>query len=70
MEENRKSAEWSAQIVSEDLAIITGVQRNLNAGVYERGPLSPKYEAAVKGFQDMVREELGPRAPVQSVAAE
>ena len=46
------------------MAIITGVQRNLNAGVYERGPLSPKYEAAVKGFQDMVREEFGARGPV------
>ena len=69
-EENRQSAEWSAQIVTEDLEIITGVQRNLNAGVYDRGPLSPKYEAAVKSFQDMVREELGPRTPLQSVAAE
>jgi choline monooxygenase len=69
-EENRKSAEWSAQIVSEDLDIITGVQRNLNAGVYERGPLSPKYEAAVKSFQDMVRGELQSRGPRQSVAAE
>jgi choline monooxygenase len=69
-EENRKSAEWSAQIVTEDLAIITGVQRNLNAGVYDRGPLSPKYEAAVKSFHDMVRDELGPRGPLQSVAAE
>ena len=69
-EENRKSAEWSAQIVTEDLDIITGVQRNLNAGVYERGPLSPKYEAAVKGFQDMVRDELTPRGPRHSVAAE
>ena len=37
-EENRQSAEWSAQIVTEDLDIITGVQRNLNAGVYDRGP--------------------------------
>jgi choline monooxygenase len=69
-EENQKSAEWSAQIVSEDLAIITGVQRNLNVGVYERGPLSPKYEGAVKAFQDMVREEFGARGPVQSFAAE
>jgi phenylpropionate dioxygenase-like ring-hydroxylating dioxygenase large terminal subunit len=69
-EENRKSAEWSAQIVSEDLAIITGVQRNLNVGVYERGPLSPKYEGAVKAFQDMVREEFGARGPVRSFAAE
>lgn len=32
-EENRRSAEWSAEIVSEDIGIILGVQRNLNAGV-------------------------------------
>jgi hypothetical protein len=69
-EENRRSAEWSAQIVTEDLDIITGVQRNLNAGIYDRGPLSPKYEAAVKAFQDMVRDELSPRDPLRTVAAE
>jgi len=69
-EENKHSMEWSAQIVSEDLEIITGVQRNLNAGVYERGPLSPKYEAAVKAFQDMVREALHPRDPLRSNAIE
>ena len=69
-EENRRSAEWSAEIVSEDLDIITGVQRNLNVGVYERGPLSPKYEYAVKAFQEMVRDELGPQGRLQSIAAE
>jgi choline monooxygenase len=69
-EENRQSAEWSAQIVTEDLDIITGVQRNLNAGIYTRGPLSPKYEYAVKAFQDMVRDELAPPAPRQGIAAE
>ncbi len=69
-EENRTSAEWSAQIVTEDLDIITGVQRNLNAGIYERGPLSPKYEYAVKAFQDMVRAELEPHPPLHRVAAE
>jgi len=69
-EENQQSVEWSAQIVTEDLDIITGVQRNLNAGVYERGPLSPKYEAAVKAFQDMVRDELRPLDPVRQFAAE
>ncbi len=69
-DENRRSAEWSAQIVTEDLDIITGVQRNLNAGIYERGPLSPKYEGAVKAFQSMVREELTPRDPPRRVAAE
>ncbi|HWK44746.1 MAG TPA: aromatic ring-hydroxylating dioxygenase subunit alpha [Stellaceae bacterium] len=52
--ENRRSVEWSAQIVTEDLAIIAGVQRNLTTGIYERGILSPRHEHAVLGFQHMV----------------
>ena len=69
-EESLRSVEWSAAIVSEDLEIITGVQRNLNAGVYARGPLSPKYEKGVKAFQDMVRDELGPHDRAEDVAAQ
>jgi len=57
-EENHRSADWSAEIVTEDLEIVTGVQRNLNLGVYQRGLLSPKHEHAVLAFQDMVRESL------------
>ncbi len=57
-EENRRAAEWSAEIVSEDLAIVTGVQRNLDAGIYDRGLLSPRHEQAVGAFQDMVRAAL------------
>lgn len=59
-EENRQSAEWSAQIVTEDLAMVEGVQRNLEAGVFTRGPLSPRWEHAVAAFQDMVRESCAP----------
>ena len=69
-EHNRQSAEWSAQIVSEDLDIITGVQRNLNAGIYDRGPLSPRYEHAVSGFQAMVRDAMGEPAAPSRIAAE
>ncbi|GGD35927.1 aromatic ring-hydroxylating oxygenase subunit alpha [Aureimonas glaciei] len=70
-EANRQSAEWSAQIVSEDIDIILGVQRNLNAGVYQRGPVSPKYEHGVLGFQNMVRDALADPAPAaRQVAAE
>ncbi|MGF6233283.1 choline monooxygenase [Inquilinus ginsengisoli] len=69
--ENRQSIEWSAQIVSEDLDIITGVQRNLNAGIYQRGPLSPKHEHAVHAFQDMVRRGMADHpAPAHRAAAE
>ena len=35
-----------------------GVQRNLEAGVYDRGILSPRHEGAVRAFQDMVRAAL------------
>ena len=67
--ENRAAAEWSAQIVTEDLAMVEGVQRNLAAGIYERGPLSPKWEHGVVAFQDMVRAALDPAPRLQSVAA-
>lgn len=57
-EENARSAAWSAQIITEDLDIVTGVQRNLNTGIYDRGILSPRQEKAVKAFQDMVRRAM------------
>lgn len=57
-EENMRSAEWSAQIVTEDLAIVTGVQRNLAAGIYDCGPVSPRHEHAVLAFQKMVQASL------------
>lgn len=56
--ERDRITEWAIEIVSEDIAVVTGVQRNLNAGVYDRGRLSPKHEHALKGFQDMVRRSL------------
>ncbi len=55
---NRESAEWSAQIVSEDIDMVLGVQRNLNAGVYTNGILSPQREQAVAAFQQLVRTAL------------
>ncbi len=66
-EENRRSAEWSAQIVTEDLAMVETVQRNLNAGIYTQGPLSPRWEHAVAALQDMVRESTN-NAPLKAVA--
>lgn len=53
--ERDRIAEWAIEIVSEDIEIVTGVQRNLNTGVYDRGRLSPKHEHALKGFQNMAR---------------
>ena len=39
----------------EDIAICEAVQRNLNAGVYETGRLSPKQESGVAWLQSEVR---------------
>jgi phenylpropionate dioxygenase-like ring-hydroxylating dioxygenase large terminal subunit len=57
-EANRQSAEWSAQIVAEDIDMVVGVQRNLNTGIYRQGLLSPEREEAVAAFQGMVRDAL------------
>ena len=47
------------------------MQRNLNAGIYQRGPLSPKHEHAVHAFQDMVRRGMADHpAPAHRAAAE
>ena len=48
----------SAEVLDEDRAICEAVQRNLDAGVYDRGPLSPRHEAGVAAFQRWVREAV------------
>jgi choline monooxygenase len=39
--------------------ICEAVQRNLDAGVYDRGVLSPRHEVAVGWFQNRVAALLG-----------
>lgn len=51
----------SKLLLMEDAAICEAVQRNLDAGVYDQGVLSPKHEAGVALFQRLVREHLAPR---------
>ena len=55
VEESRK---LSASLMDEDRAVCEAVQRNLDAGVYDRGPLSPRHEAGVAAFQRWVREAV------------
>jgi choline monooxygenase len=43
---------------AEDLAICEAVQRNLDAGIYETGRLSPKHEKGVAWFQSQIRAAL------------
>jgi choline monooxygenase len=54
------SRKLSASLMDEDRAICEAVQRNLDAGVYERGPLSPRHESGVAAFQRWVRDAVEP----------
>lgn len=45
---------WSLKVVKEDLMICERVQRNLEAGIYDRGRLSLVFENGVIQFQQMI----------------
>jgi choline monooxygenase len=46
------------RVTAEDKWVVERVQLNLNAGIYERGRLSPKHEVALAAFQTWVGEAL------------
>ena len=48
----------SGDIIDEDRRICEAVQRNLEAGVYDTGRLSPRHENGVFAFQQWVRDSL------------
>ena len=48
-----------ARVTDEDRRICEAVQRNLRAGVYRAGRLSPRHENGVFAFQERVRSALG-----------
>jgi choline monooxygenase len=52
---NADTLKVSEVTLDQDQAICEAVQRNLDAGVYRTGPLSPRHEAAVGWFQDRLR---------------
>lgn len=56
---NEETVRLSAELMDEDRAICEAVQRNLEAGVYEPGPLSPRHEGAVRQFQHLIRQAVG-----------
>ncbi len=49
----------SDQVTAEDKWIAEAVQRNLAAGIYDTGRLSPRHEIALAAFQAWVREGMG-----------
>lgn len=54
----RDAFAWAETIVREDLSICERVQRNLQAGIYDRGVLSPKHEQHTATFQALVRSAV------------
>ena len=50
-------ADWRLTM-DEDLAICAEVQRNLEAGMYETGRLSPEKEPGTIFYQSLAREAL------------
>jgi len=54
MQRNKLDIEASARICEEDKAICEAVQRNLSAGIYDTGLLSPKHEQGVAAFHEQV----------------
>jgi choline monooxygenase len=58
-EEINKTVELSRLVTEEDIKICEIVQKNLEAGIYETGRLSPNHEKAVSYFQDLIRKDLG-----------
>jgi choline monooxygenase len=56
--------EFSDLVTAQDLRVCEEVQRNLEAGVYRGGVLSPKHEGGVAWFQDRIAGALGlPQPP-------
>ena len=60
-EKIQSMVEMSNITLDEDQTIAELVQRNLDAGVYEAGPLSPRHENALAWFQGRIRQSTGAR---------
>ncbi|MEL6342923.1 MAG: SRPBCC family protein [Myxococcota bacterium] len=57
-QEMEESIALSGAVTAEDVQICEAVQRNLDAGVYDTGRLSPRHENGVAAFQRWVRSAL------------
>jgi choline monooxygenase len=61
--EREKPMLSSGVITAEDVTITQAVQRNLNAGIYKTGRLSPRHEMGVAWFQSEVRRAMADPRP-------
>jgi len=56
--DRERAIAMSQSVTEEDVQIAEAVQRNLEAGIYETGCLSPRHENGVAAFQRWVRRAL------------
>ncbi|MGH6962050.1 MAG: aromatic ring-hydroxylating oxygenase subunit alpha [Dongiaceae bacterium] len=56
---NRDTIARNCEVIRQDFGICETAQANLEAGVYECGPLSPRHEDGVRHFHDLLRQSLG-----------
>ena len=54
----REVVAYGWRISEEDQWLVPDVQKNLEAGVYEAGPLSPRHENGVWYFHELLRTAL------------
>ena len=62
LEDFQATVDYGVLTSEEDQWIVPLIQENLEAGVYEAGPLSPRHENGLLHFHEMVREALGSTA--------
>jgi choline monooxygenase len=53
-EERDALIDWAYMVAKEDIDICNAVQKNLEAGIYDRGRLSSVHEGGVIQFQELV----------------
>jgi len=59
MTRHRRTIEQTCDVIRQDFAICEGTQANLEAGIFDRGPLSPRHEQGVRYYHDLLRGALG-----------
>jgi choline monooxygenase len=58
LERHRRTMAWTCNVIREDFAICEGTQANMEAGIFDRGPLSPRHEDGVRYYHALLREAL------------
>ena len=51
--------QYQKEVSIEDQKIVPLVQQNLETGIYQTGPLSPKYESGLAYFHQLLMERIG-----------